>query len=131
MDKLDFDILLTPIYSVNESQDVALVSGLASATQQIKNIVYLNYGDRPFNTGVGADLQSIFSSNLKFNMQIGVLNKYQNKTISTGSKIFINNLIVESFSYQVDSLGLLVYTMDCTFQMNDINNDGLNFTIIP
>ena len=64
MDKLDFDILLTPIYSVIESQDVALVSGLASATQQIKNIVYLNYGDRPFNTGVGADLQSIFSSNL-------------------------------------------------------------------
>lgn len=83
------------------------------------------------NNFINGDLRSIFSSNLKFNIQIGVLNKYQNKIISTGSKIFINNLIVESFSYQVDSLGLLVYTMDCTFQMNDINNDGLNFTIIP
>jgi len=84
MDKLDFDILLTPIYSVNESQDVALVSGLASATQQIKNIVYLNYGDRPFNAGVGADLQSVFSSNF-------------------GSIVAINR-IVSTISYSVPNI---------------------------
>jgi hypothetical protein len=80
---------------------------------------------------INGNLQDIFSQNLKFNIQIGILNKYQNKIVSTGSKIFINNLIVESFSYQVDSLGVLAYTMDCSFQMNDLNNDGLNFTLVP
>ena len=107
MDKLDFDILLSKISSTNGLQDVALVSGLASATQQIKNIVHLNQSDKPFNPSVAANLQSIFLQNFTNIVAIDRINSVISNAIpnvfNVGSSIqVINNIpnVKVTFGYR-------------------------------
>ena len=64
MDKIDFDILLTTIPSVNVRQDVSLVAGSYSTAQQIKNIVLLNRSENSFNYALGTNIQTFLSGNV-------------------------------------------------------------------
>jgi hypothetical protein len=64
MEKIDFDILLATISSVNERKDVALVQGSYTIAQQIKNIVLLNKSENSFNPALGTDIQTLLSGNL-------------------------------------------------------------------
>lgn len=64
MDKIDFDILLATITSVNNRQDVSLVAGSYSTAQQIKNIVLLNRSENSFNYALGTNIQTFLSGNV-------------------------------------------------------------------
>jgi hypothetical protein len=64
MDKIDFDILLATISSVNDRQDVALVEGSYTIAQQIKNIVLLNKSENSFNYVLGTDIQTFLTGNM-------------------------------------------------------------------
>ena len=64
MEKIDFDILLTTIPSVNVRQDVSLVAGSYTTAQQIKNIVLLNRSENSFNYALGTNIQTFLSGNV-------------------------------------------------------------------
>lgn len=64
MDKIDFDILLATIPTVNDRRDVALVAGSYATAQQIKNIVLLNRSENSFNYALGTNIQTFLSGNV-------------------------------------------------------------------
>ena len=64
MEKIDFDILLATIPTVNDRRDVALVAGSYTTAQQIKNIVLLNRSENSFNYALGTNIQTFLSGNV-------------------------------------------------------------------
>lgn len=63
------------------------------------------------------NIKDFFKNNSSFYIILDVLDEL--KEIST--RIIYENLIVESFSYSINLNGFLEYSLDCSFQINDIN----------
>jgi hypothetical protein len=63
MQKVDFDILLTPSASTSTLKDISLIEGLASVAQQIKNVVSMSAKELPFSDLVGANVRDYISKN--------------------------------------------------------------------
>jgi hypothetical protein len=76
------------------------------------------------NTFTWGDLNTFFNNNSKFSVTIGIAGKYNGLTIPQMTDLIIDNLSVDSFSYNIDLNGLLNYTLTCSFE--NTSSNGLN-----
>lgn len=71
-----------------------------------------------FNLNIG-NIKEFFERNSSFYIVLDILDELK----QTSSTVIYENLIVESFSYSINLNGFLEYSLDCSFQITDI--DGL------
>jgi hypothetical protein len=87
MQKVDFDILLTPSASTSNLKDISLVQGLASVAQQIKSVVSMSAKEIPFSSVVGANVQDYISKNRLYDI---FLNESINSSVAYAVKDIFN-----------------------------------------
>jgi hypothetical protein len=73
------------------------------------------------NTFTVGDLNQFFNNNSKFSITIGIAGKYNGTPYSRVTDLIIDNLLVDSFSYNIDLNGLLNYTLTCSFENTTSN----------
>lgn len=110
MKTLDFSLLLRPISTTTNLKDVALVEGVYSISEQIKNCVFFTPFDLPFSSTNGVDTSAYNLTNnfdrMRYVIKLSDVIKASNKKIhnlSIKHSIQNNNLKLEfTFDYGID-----------------------------
>jgi hypothetical protein len=106
MQKVDFDILLTPSASTNNLKDISLVQGLASVAQQIKNVVSMSAKEIPFSSVIGSNVQDYISKNRLYDI---FLNESINSSVAYAIKDIFN--LSSTISTSENTPGIVTITI--------------------
>ena len=119
MEKIDFEILLTPSASTSTAKDISLVKGMSLVAQQIKNIVSMGDKELPFSKLIGSSIQNYI---LKNKLSSIFLNESINSSIKYSIKDIFN--ISSSISQQSGKPGIL--TVSIRFDYKNKNFESKN-----
>jgi hypothetical protein len=106
MQKVDFDILLTPSASTSNLKDISLVQGLASVAQQIKNVVSMSAKEIPFSSVIGSNVQDYISKNRLYDI---FLNESINSSVAYAIKDIFN--LSSTISTSENTPGIVTITI--------------------
>jgi hypothetical protein len=106
MQKVDFDILLTPSASTSNLKDISLVQGLASVAQQIKSVVSMSAKEIPFSSVIGANVQDYISKNRLYDI---FLNESINSSVAYAVKDIFN--LSSTISSSENTPGIITITI--------------------